>query len=225
MQKSVVLLSGGLDSTVNFFEAAKHTEVLQVITFDYGQRAARAEIRCSQALCRQIEKPHEIITLPFFKIWGGSALTSPERAVPTGADVNIEDHQSSEETAKAVWVPNRNGIFLNIAAGCAEALGAELVIPGFNLEEASTFADNSEDFLRSLNVSLGYSTRSGVKVHCYTTQMNKLAIVQRGLALGVDFSMTWPCYFDGEGWCGECESCLRAKRAFQGARVAPGGFR
>lgn len=141
--------------------------------------------------------------------------------VPTAQAVQIEDLTVSQKTAQAVWVPNRNGIFLNIAAGFAEGLGAQTVIPGFNAEEAATFPDNSAAFLKALEDSFSLSTANHVRVHCYSVEMTKTDIVREGRQLNLPFRDLWPCYFAGENWCGECESCQRFQRALQanGVRV------
>lgn len=218
--KSVVCLSAGLDSTVNLYAAKKFTQVVQAVTFNYGQKAAAKEISSAQALCKKLKIPHTVIELPWFKNLGNSSLTSDKQEVPTGDDVSIDNHKKSAETAKAVWVPNRNGIFLNIAAGIAESLKADLIVPGFNLEEASTFPDNSEGFMKALDISFAFSTANKVHVHCYTVSLSKVEIVRAGMSLEVPFDMIWPCYFARDKWCGECESCQRAKRAFSVNQVA-----
>jgi 7-cyano-7-deazaguanine synthase len=213
--KSVVLLSAGLDSTVNLFEAHHHGEVLLALTFDYGQRAAAQEIKKSKVLCETLKIPHQVIPLDFFKTFLSSSLINRDLKVPDKNDVKIDELNTSQRTAKSVWVPNRNGIFLNIAAGIAENLKAEFIIPGFNIEEAATFPDNTDQFLKALDVSLSFSTANGVKTKCFTTALEKTQIVKRGLELQVPFANIWPCYHDHEKWCGKCESCLRAKRAFE----------
>jgi len=217
MKKSVVLLSAGLDSTVNFYEALNQTQVVLALTFDYGQRAAPKEIQRAQRISLASHIPHQVLQLPFFKSWGGSSLTDSSLFVPVGHDVSIDDPVVSQQSAKSVWVPNRNGVFLNIAAGFAEALGASWIIPGFNAEEAATFPDNSEDFLQQTTRSLFYSTSNHVEAHCFTTELTKPQIVRRGMELGVDFKKMWPCYFAGAVWCGECESCKRSQRALASA--------
>ncbi|MES2803179.1 MAG: 7-cyano-7-deazaguanine synthase QueC [Bdellovibrionota bacterium] len=211
--KSVVCLSAGLDSTVNLYAAHKKTEVVQAVTFNYGQKAAEKEIACAKAITAKLKIPHKVIELPWFKDLGESSLTSNKKNIPIGDDVSIDNHKKSIISAKAVWVPNRNGIFLNIAAGIAESLKADLVVPGFNLEEASTFPDNSEGFMKTLDLSLSFSTANKVRVHCYTVALTKIQIVSAGKSLDLPFEMIWPCYFAKTKWCGECESCQRAKRA------------
>lgn len=213
--KSVVLLSSGLDSTVNLYEAKKAGEVLLALTFDYGQRAAEKEILKSKILAEALNVPHKVVDLKFFQDFGHSSLTDKTQRLPLNDDVSIDDLKVSEKTAKSVWVPNRNGIFLNIAAGFAETLKAHFVVPGFNLEEAATFPDNSQGFLDQLSLSFSYSTSNQVKARCFTTNLNKTQIVKRGLELGVNFNHVWPCYQAFDAWCGQCESCQRAKRAFK----------
>jgi 7-cyano-7-deazaguanine synthase len=215
MIKSVVCLSSGLDSTVNLFLAHQQTKVVATVTFDYGQKASQREIEKAQALSMMLNIPHQVIATPWLKNFGKSSLTSDEQQVPVSHHVSIDDYNVSSQTAKAVWVPNRNGIFLNIAAGLAESLSADVVIPGFNLEEATTFPDNSEDFIKTLDAAFSYSTANQVKVACYTVKLSKNEIVKKGIELKVPFEKTWPCYFAEEKWCGICESCQRAKRAFK----------
>lgn len=219
MKKFVVLLSSGLDSTVNLYTAQTQGQVVLALTFDYGQRAAAREIAAAKKICQQLKIPHRVLELPFFKDFGKSSLVDASLSIPTGSEVSIDDKKTSEKTAKSVWVPNRNGIFLNIAAGFAESLGADAVVPGFNQEEAATFPDNSKDFLQALTKSLDYSTANHVRVECFTTEMVKVQIVEVGKKLGVDWSLMWPCYQSFEKWCGECESCQRSKRALKAAHV------
>lgn len=217
--KSVVLLSSGLDSTVNLYAAKDAGEVLLALTFNYGQRAAKKEIESSAKICKLLSISHKVIELPFFSDFGQSSLTDHSKTVPVGADIQISNFKQSTETAKSVWVPNRNGIFLNIGAGFAESLGATHLIPGFNAEEATTFPDNTDDFLKVLTQSFSYSTSNKVQTYCFTTFLQKSEIVELGQKLKVDWSLIWPCYFSGEKWCGQCESCQRSKRAFQEAGV------
>ncbi|MES3038075.1 MAG: 7-cyano-7-deazaguanine synthase QueC [Bdellovibrionota bacterium] len=217
--KVVILLSAGLDSGTNLFAAHLANEIVLALTFDYGQLAAPKEIEKARKLAASLNIPHKVVDLSFIKTFGGSSLTDDQGRIPSGSDVDIESHEKSLVTAKSVWVPNRNGIFLNIAAGFAEALGAEAVIPGFNKEEATTFPDNSYGFMEALEASFKFSTANQVKVKSYTHQMDKLGIVQEALKLGVNFRDLWPCYKNRDKWCGECESCLRSKRAFEKAGV------
>ncbi|MGZ3774516.1 MAG: 7-cyano-7-deazaguanine synthase QueC [Pseudobdellovibrionaceae bacterium] len=219
-KKVIVLLSAGLDSTVNAFDAIKHHhEVLLALTFDYGQRAAKKEVESAAKIAQHLRVAHKVVSLPWFKDFNKSSLLVESQEVPTGQQVEIDNLQKSEETAKSVWVPNRNGIFINIAAAYAEALGADAVIVGFNAEEAMTFPDNTKEFMIESTKALWYSTSSHVTVGCYTPHLKKSDIVRLGQGLRIPWELIWPCYFSGEKWCGQCESCLRSKRAFASANI------
>ena len=213
--RSVVLLSSGLDSTVNLYEAKQVSEIALAITFDYGQRAAEREIQSAARISYLLGVTHKVLRLDWFKEFTRTSLVNHSESIPTSSNVKIDDLKQSGETAKAVWVPNRNGIFLNIAAAFAEGLKAEWIVPGFNAEEAATFPDNSQEYLEAATKAFEFSTSNKVQVRCFTTQMTKTQIVARGRELKVDFNLIWPCYFGGEKPCGECESCQRFKRAVE----------
>ncbi len=215
MNRSIVMLSSGLDSTVNLFAAQAESEVVLALTFDYGQRSALQEIAHSRAIAEYAGVPHKVLALPWFREFTKTSLVNSDMAVPTAGSVSIDDFKISTESAKAVWVPNRNGIFLNIAAAFAEGLNADWVIPGFNREEATTFPDNSEDFLHAATKSLSFSTSNHVEVKCFTSALDKTEIVGLGRKLKVPFEKIWTCYFGGEKPCGSCESCQRFDRALK----------
>ena len=210
---AVVLLSSGLDSTVNLYKAAREGfQVKLALTFDYGQTAAPRERAAAAKISSRLNVPHKIIELPWFRDFTHTSLVSGS-GLPVGAEVEIDNLSRSMETARSVWVPNRNGILLNIAAGFAEGLGAEYVVPGFNFEEAQTFPDNSSAFLKSLDEAWSFSTNGRVRPHCFTTDLTKLQILREAIDLGVSLTEVWPCYQAGAKWCGECESCKRFERA------------
>lgn len=213
MSSAIVILSGGLDSSANLVMALEEMKVKMAITFNYGQRAAIKEIQASAQLAKHFKVPHKVLDIQWVGEFGKSALIDKTKAVPT-LEVKIDDKEASGKTATKVWVPNRNGIFLNIAAGFAEAMDCDFVIPGFNLEEAATFPDNSGDFIHALETSFTFSTANHVKVKCYTIQMMKTEILKSAIQKKLPLSFLWPCYLDGDQWCGECESCQRSKRAF-----------
>jgi 7-cyano-7-deazaguanine synthase len=195
-------------------KARAKLNVRLALTFDYGQRAAAREVERAGLLAAHFGVAHEVVRLPWFAKFTHTALLG-RGEVPVGREVGIDDRARSEKTAERVWVPNRNGVFLNIAAGFAEGLGAGLVIPGFNREEAQTFPDNSEEYLRALDEAFKFSTGERVKTHCFSTGMDKTQIVADADNAGVPLFLLWPCYFSGEEWCGECESCQRFKRALE----------
>lgn len=212
---AIVLLSSGLDSAFNLLKTTQQFKVALALTFDYGQRACAREVECSTKLAAHFNVPHKVVQLPWFKDFTKTTLVDRSLNLPTGSDVKIDSIERSLETAKAVWVPNRNGIFLNIAAGFAEGLSAQYIVPGFNLEEAQTFPDNSGAYLKSLDEAFAFSTQNRVHTHCYSTHLNKSQIVKQAMLLDLPFKLLWPCYQDGAKWCGTCESCLRFARALE----------
>jgi len=215
--KSVVLLSGGLDSTVSLAQALRESEVVLCLTMDYGQRAAVREIAASRALADHYGLNHRVIPLPFLSEITRTALVNRDARLPGPNREELDDPGAAARTAAAVWVPNRNGLFVNIAACFAESLGCQRVVAGFNREEALTFPDNSVAYLEAANGALAYSTAGRVQVLSYTQRLNKEEIVHLGQRLGVPWNLIWSCYRGEDKMCGKCESCRRLLRAFQTA--------
>lgn len=204
--KGVAILSGGLDSTVSLAAAVRRMDVVLALTFDYGQRAARREREASARIARRYGVPHRAIAIPWLAGLTRTALVNRKARLPR--------REMSERSAKAVWVPNRNGVFIEISAAHAESLGATRLVTGFNREEAATFPDNSPAYVRAVNRALSFSTANGVRVVSFTGDLDKRAIVRLGRRLGAPLGLVWPCYEGGRAWCRECESCLRSLRAF-----------
>ncbi|NDG84432.1 MAG: 7-cyano-7-deazaguanine synthase QueC [Proteobacteria bacterium] len=213
--KSVVLLSGGLDSSANLAFARHFDDPVLALTVNYGQKAWPGELKASQGFARHYKIEHRILDFTWLGALGGSALTSGALGIPSLASNQLDDLTATKKTASQVWVPNRNGLFINAAAAIAESMGAQQVVVGFNKEEAATFPDNSAQFLGVATLALRYSTRNGVKVISYTEMMVKTEIVEALGNLGdpFPFELVWSCYEGGEVPCGKCESCRRLERA------------
>ena len=203
--KAVALLSGGLDSTVAFAIHAKDT--LLALTIDYGQRAATREITSARRTAARYKVPHRVLKLPWLS---GGALTDRSRRMP---HPDLHNSMETRESAAAVWVPNRNGVFIAAAAALGEGLGASRIIVGFNREEAATFPDNSAHFLQATNKALEVSTRTSIQVESPTLPWDKKRIVAEAHKRHITLAGIWPCYEGGRTWCRKCESCLRAARA------------
>jgi 7-cyano-7-deazaguanine synthase len=217
---SVILLSGGLDSAANLAFCARRDEPVLALTLDYGQRAAQPEIRAARALCRHYGVEHQVLDARWLGALGGSALTELEKALPRLGTEELDLLESTRESARSVWVPNRNGVFIEIAAAHAERRGCGRVVVGFNREEAATFPDNTIEYLRRVSAALGFSTANGVSVHSYTAEWEKREIVAalRAEDPSFPFELLWSCYEGGARPCGSCESCLRLARAIGGTR-------
>jgi 7-cyano-7-deazaguanine synthase len=218
---SVVLLSGGLDSSANLAITAERDTVVLALHVDYGQRAAVPEWRASRAIAEYYGVKVERIEIPWLGALGGSSLTDKSRDVPELRTNELDTLSKITESAKSVWVPNRNGVLLNIAAAYAERFRAKRIVVGFNREEATTFPDNSQAFLDQTTRAFTYSTLTGVEVYCYTTAMDKTEIVTRlkNLARPFPHALVWSCYLAGAEPCGRCESCGRHDRALKAAGV------
>lgn len=206
---AVVLLSGGLDSTVALADTLTRMPVACALTFDYGQRAVKQELRATQAIATHYELSHRIISLP----WLAELLPAALQQAPTSKVDNSALSQEALFDVNRVWVPNRNGLFLNIAASFAEALQASHIVFGANAEEGAEFPDNTIAFRNALNKTLAYSTLNGVRVETPVGRLSKLDIIQHGLALKAPFDLVWSCYENGDKQCGQCPSCLRVKSA------------
>jgi len=212
---SVALLSGGLDSTVATTLAAREGRVVLAVTVDYGQRARRREIGAARTICEGLGLRHEVLDARWLAREPGGALTG-EGAVPEPGEGELEG-PAAERSAEAVWVPNRNGLLVNMAATRAEALGASHVVVGFNAEEGATFPDNSEAFLEAADRALALSTRRGVTLWAPLIDLDKEGIVRRARQVGAPLQSVWPCYGDGERPCERCESCRRFLRGLERA--------
>ncbi len=217
-RKVVVLLSSGLDSAANLGLASYYDEIVLAITCDYGQRAAQREIAHARKLCEHFGVTHTVVGLPWLAEIGGSALTDSRMVMPEVAATLLDDPQTTQKSAKQVWVPNRNGVMIHVAATYAEKLGASHLLVGFNAEEAVTFPDNSPEYMRAATQALAFSTANHVTVDSYTVQWNKKQIVRelRAQLPSFPFEMIWSCYEGSETSCGRCESCQRLQRALRG---------
>jgi 7-cyano-7-deazaguanine synthase len=220
--RAVALLSGGLDSLVAAALTRAEAELTLAVTCDYGQRAARREVEAARRQAEWLGCPHQVVALPWLGALGGSALTDAGRPLPEPEPAALDRPEVTTEMARAVWVPNRNGALVNVAAAFAERLEAEWVVCGFNAEEAETFPDNSRAFMQAADGLWRYSTATGVRLHSPTADLDKAEIVRRGRALGIPLDLVWSCYLGGEEQCGRCESCRRLRRALAAVEGAAG---
>lgn len=218
---SLILLSAGLDSLVNLRLALDKTKIKQVITFSYGQKSAPREITQSQKICQFYQLPHQIIRLPWLGKISSSPLTRREQLLPQLDFSQIEDVSLSKQH----WVPNRNAIFLNIAAAVAESKEIDLIIFGANQEEGRSFPDNTSTFIRRINALFKYSLQRKVRVKSWTVQMEKKEIARQLKQFQIPLHFLWSCYEGNKLMCGCCLSCLRLKRAlspsFPRSKISP----
>jgi 7-cyano-7-deazaguanine synthase len=201
---AIILLSGGLDSTVSAYAARQQHSPELAITFDYGQRAAPREIEAALCIAADLDVRHRLIKLPWLGRLAPPAVTDPSADLAAAGDA-------------AFWVPARNAVFLSIAAAFAEALDCEAIVCGFNAEEARTFPDNSPEFVERADALLALATRNAPRVLAPTLHLTKPEIVRLGLELQVPLHLTWSCYGAGPAHCLQCTSCRRLRAALEAA--------
>lgn len=200
--KSIILLSGGLDSLACLAMTREKYNCELAITFDYGQKALDKEIEASKKICEFYNVEHKIIKLDFLKEITQTALVS-DKEVPQDYDM------------KAVWVPNRNGLFLNIAGSFADSYGYNYIIIGANKEEGQTFPDNTLEFAKRVEAEFEYSTLIQPKILILLIDMDKEEIVKKVIELNAPLELVHSCYLGGEKNCGKCESCLHLIEALK----------
>lgn len=231
---AIVLLSGGLDSTACLWWAKKqrYTKIV-CITFKYGSKEETVLLPVTEKIVELADvKVHKIISLEFLAEFSqqvdSSLIAGSKQALPTLHEKDLNNFESSTSSAKSVWIPARNLIFLSIASSYAEVLsGVVDIITGFNLEEGTTFPDNSKEFIDDFTrvVSRGV-LHAKVNIVCPLVGMNKAEIVKFSEQLKLPFEYTSSCYnpagIDGQSkpiHCGICESCLRRKRGFKEGNI------
>lgn len=212
-EKSVALLSGGLDSLVSIGLAKKLHDIRIALTFDYGQRTAQQEIKAASSICKHYSIKHRVINLPWLADITSTSLVNRGESLPELDNSQLDNPEFTEKSAKAVWVPNRNGVFINIAGSFADSMELKYIIFGANKEEAATFPDNSKEFISKMNYSLFFSTLVKVEVIAPLADSDKREIVKTAVENDIPLHLVRSCYTDHEIHCGKCESCLRLKRA------------
>lgn len=216
MPIAVVLLSGGLDSTTTLALARRDGYACHAVSFSYGQRHA-VELEAARRIARSLGAvEHRIMGIDLGGI-GGSALTDESIAVP----------EAPADGIPVTYVPARNTIFLAMALGWAEVLGARDLFIGVNAVDYSGYPDCRPEFIRAFESLANLATRAGVEgeqfvVHTPLIDRSKAEIITLGTAAGVDYAQTVSCYQpDREGRaCGRCDSCRLRREGFEAAGIA-----
>ena len=214
-KRAVILLSGGLDSATVVAMARAEGYSCYTMSFDYGQRS-RAELDAAARVARDLGAvEHKVIGLNLNGI-GGSALT----------DDSIDVPESASEGIPVTYVPARNTVFLSLALGWAEVLQARDIFIGVNAVDYSGYPDCRPEFVEAFEVMANLATKAGVEGQGFRIQaplqnMSKAQIVQAGVKLGVDYSLTVSCYqADAQGQaCGKCDSCRLRAEVFAAAGI------
>lgn len=214
VERAVVLLSGGLDSSTLLHYVVNRLGAREVhaVSFLYGQKHQR-ELDCAkwQAAAAGV-KAHDVVDMNFFAALtsGLSALTDDAVAVP-----RLVDLDAAALSQPPTYVPNRNMMLLSVAAAYAEARGIRDVFYGAQTQDSYGYWDCTAEFLNKINAVLALNHRPPVIVHAPFVRMRKAEEIRIGLELGVDYAHTWTCYRGAQVPCGECPSCVERAGAFK----------
>jgi len=219
-KKAVVLLSGGMDSTVAAAIAKDEGYELTCLSFNYGQLHA-IELEAAKNVAEQLgvsKENHRIVALDFMKTFGGSSLVDTD--IPLPQDRKVEDMGQDIPTS---FVPGRGFIFLSVAVALAEALNIKTIITGYCEPDAGGYPDSSKRFVQGfeklLEIGGVRNDNSPWNIYMPLIDMDKAAIIRAGISLGVDFSKTVTCYRAVKSGnnvlaCGHCDACLLRKEGF-----------
>lgn len=209
MTDSIVVLSGGMDSTVLMADVLSKGKKVQALSFDYGSRHNDCELPLAASFCRANNVEHKIVKLPFINDLFSSSLLKSGEEIPDGSYM--------EENMKSTVVPFRNGIMLSIAAGFAESVGARDVLLASHSGDHFIYPDCRPEFNEAFSHAVFMGTGEQVKIKFPFAGLDKRDIGDLGRRLGVDFTKTWTCYKGGTVHCGTCGACDERKYALRSA--------
>ena len=212
MKRTVLIHSGGMDSTVLLAHLVAEGREVHALSVDYGQRHRR-ELAAAAELCAHYRVSHRIADLRgVTSLFGANALTDAQVAVPEG--------HYEEASMKATVVPNRNMLLIATAAAWAMALKAGAVAYGAHGGDHAIYPDCRPAFAEALDKAIRLADWHEVSLERPFVGWDKTAIVRRGAELGVPFALTWSCYVGGDRHCGKCGTCVERKEAFVRAGVS-----
>ena len=209
MKDSLIVLSGGLDSTTMLYEY--RDRIALAVSFHYGSNHNDREIAFAKMHCERLGIAHIEIKLPFIKDFFKSSLLEGADAIPEG--------NYDEENMKSTVVPFRNGIMLSIAAGMAENNKLHYIMLANHAGDHTIYPDCRPEFVEAMNKAVHAGTWNGVELLTPYTHLTKAEIAMHGKALGMDYSETWSCYKGGEHHCGVCGTCRERKEALAQAGI------
>lgn len=215
MRKSIVLLSGGLDSATCLYWTIRKGYAPFCLIFDYGQRHKK-EIQSAIKISRKAGAPYKIVK--FFLPWKGSTLVDKQFSLPEKRTLKKVISGDIPNT----YVPARNTIFLSFALSFADASQAEAIVIGANAIDFSGYPDCRPNYMKAVQKVAVLGTKRGaegrqIKILAPLINMSKADIVKLGFKLGVPYEFTWSCYQGGKKPCGKCDSCVLRKKGFDEA--------
>ncbi len=209
MKKSLIILSGGMDSVTLLYD--KKDEIAVAVTFDYGSNHNKREEEFAKYHCEKLGIEHIIIPLTFIHDYFKSSLLEGASAIPDG---HYED-----ETMKSTVVPFRNGIMLSVACGIAESRELEKVLIANHFGDHAIYPDCRKGFIDAMSEAMRNGTYKGITIDAPYTTITKTDIAKIGKSLGIDYSKTYSCYKGGEKHCGKCGTCVERKEALRDAGI------
>ena len=209
MKDSVLILSGGMDSTTLLYD--EQERIALAISFDYGSNHNAREIPFAQMHCQRLGIKHIVIPLEFMTKYFKSSLLEGAEAIPEG--------HYADDNMKSTVVPFRNAIMLSIAVGIAESNNLKNVMMANHAGDHTIYPDCTPAFVKAFDLTAQAGTF--VNVHLLTpyTHLTKGEIAARGRELGIDYAETWSCYKGGEKHCGRCGTCVERKEALAEAGI------
>lgn len=206
---SVLILSGGMDSTTMLHEYAGR--IALAVTFDYGSNHNAREIECARRNCEMLGIDHIVIPLDFMAKYFRSSLLEGAEAIPDG--------RYDEENMKSTVVPFRNGIMLSVACGLAETRDLKHVMIANHSGDHTIYPDCRSSFIDAMSQAMHLGTFPGITILAPYTKIDKNAIATHGKKLGLDYSLTYSCYKGGEKHCGVCGTCVERREAMAAAGI------
>ncbi len=208
--RAVVLLSGGMDSSVCAAMAVRDYDAA-ALHIGYGQRTEDRERRAFVSICDALRiESRLMVKTDALRVIGGSALTDTKIAVPESRAIG--------QDIPVTYVPFRNAHFLAVAVSWAEVIGAKKIYIGAVEQDSSGYPDCRPAYYQAFNLVIDTGTKQGgIEIVTPLIAMRKSEIVRRGLELGAPFHLTWSCYSREDRACGVCDSCVLRLRAFQDA--------
>ena len=211
VMKSVLVHSGGMDSTVLLYQLLADGDQVKALTIDYGQRHGK-EIESARALCGELGVEHRVADLSGLgQLLSGSALTSSEVEVPEG--------HYAEESMKTTVVPNRNMILLSVSAGWAIASKYDRIAYAAHAGDHAIYPDCRPVIAEALDAAIGLADWHKADLHRPFVDLTKADIAALGNQLGVPFEKTWSCYKGLDLHCGRCGTCVERREALHLAEV------
>lgn len=209
MKDSIIVLSGGLDSTTMLYEYRER--IAMAVSFHYGSNHNDRELTFAKLHCERLGIPHLIIPLDFIGRYFNSSLLAGADAIPEG--------HYNDDNMRSTVVPFRNGIMLAVAAGLAENNGLQYVMIANHAGDHTIYPDCRPEFIAAMDAAISSGTYNNARILAPYTNISKADIARRGKLLKIDYAETWSCYKGGEVHCGKCGTCIERREALRLAGI------